>query len=87
MTPENFCYWLQGFIEISGLQAISEEQVNVINDHLKLVFQKVTPSKPYTGIRSMDLPDSHPHPSSKYCALTTPGTLSELLRTKTALSC
>ena len=48
MTPENFCYWLQGFIEMSGLHidcpiSITPRQVEIIKDHLKLVFEKKTP--------------------------------------------
>jgi hypothetical protein len=43
MTPENFCYWLRGFIELSGDDAeLSPEQVKMINEHLDLVLKKVT---------------------------------------------
>ena len=44
MTPENFTYWLQGFIEISNPKVISEEQTQIIKDHLNLVFKKETPN-------------------------------------------
>lgn len=47
MTPENFCYWLQGFIETANPTSIDELQTKVIKDHLQLVFNKVTP-KYYT---------------------------------------
>lgn len=45
MTPEQFCYWLQGFAEITAAtnQAPTAEQWKVINDHLQTVFKKVTP--------------------------------------------
>ena len=69
MTPENFCYWLQGYFELSGfkddkelqnllnqadwldrpnimkkhLSKLSYEQVECVQDHLKLVFKKITP--------------------------------------------
>lgn len=43
MTPENFCYWLQGFFEISGTKKLNEKQVGEITNHLQLVFTKVTP--------------------------------------------
>lgn len=44
MTPENFCYWLRGYIELSGPGTnLSPEQIKIINDHLSLVMQKVTP--------------------------------------------
>jgi len=45
MTPENFCYWLQGYIEIADPQTIKEESLSVIKNHLDLVFHKVTESK------------------------------------------
>ena len=43
MTPENFIYWLNGFFEISGCNNLTDEQVQIIKDHLKLVLQKKTP--------------------------------------------
>jgi len=45
MTPENFCYWLQGFSELNG-QAPTEDQWKSIAEHLELVFKKVTPAGP-----------------------------------------
>lgn len=45
MSPERFCDWLQGFVEISESDTISEKQWLVIKDHLKLVFDKVTPNR------------------------------------------
>ena len=44
MTPENFAYWLQGFFELTddGLP-LTNTQVEIIKDHLTLVFTKVTP--------------------------------------------
>lgn len=46
MTPENFCYWLQGYIELSNCQNLTPEQIQMIRDHLQLVFKKETPSYP-----------------------------------------
>jgi len=40
MTPENFCYWLQGYFEISDSKELTEKQINVIQSHLHLVFNK-----------------------------------------------
>jgi hypothetical protein len=45
MTPENFTYWIQGFFEISDAKKLDETQVQIIKDHLDLVFNKVTPSR------------------------------------------
>lgn len=41
MTPLNFCYWLQGYIEIAG-EPPSPAQFEVIKEHLALVFKKET---------------------------------------------
>lgn len=38
MTPENFCYWLQGLLEVG-------QPDTLIQDHLTLVFTKLTPNK------------------------------------------
>lgn len=45
MTSEAFAYWLKGFFEISDAKEISEKQVQIIKDHLDLVFHKVTPNR------------------------------------------
>lgn len=41
MTPQNFCYWLQGFFEITGtdIKSLNEKQINMIKAHLRLVFR------------------------------------------------
>jgi len=44
MTPENFVYWLQGFLELSHQTSLDEIQTKVIRDHLALVFEKKTPT-------------------------------------------
>lgn len=51
MSPENLCFWLQGFLEISNQenQELSAQQVQIIKDHLALVFKKETPV--YTSTR------------------------------------
>lgn len=43
MTPEQFCYWLQGFNEINRRYP-TEKEWEIIADHLKTVFFKTTPS-------------------------------------------
>jgi len=42
MTEKDFCYWLQGFFELNGVEALSEEQTKIIQEHLQLVLNKVT---------------------------------------------
>lgn len=43
MNSEQFTMWLHGFFEISGSNSLTEKQVQIIKDHLDLVFKKVTP--------------------------------------------
>ena len=48
MTCENFCFWLQGFFEMQPPNTVdkklvlSPEQVEMIRQHLQLVFKNVT---------------------------------------------
>lgn len=45
MQSRDFCYWLQGFFEVSGAKSTSEEQTKMIRDHLNLVFvHEIDPS-------------------------------------------
>ena len=44
MTPENFVYWLNGFIELENPVKIDERQTQEIKNHLALVLKKQTPS-------------------------------------------
>lgn len=46
MSPENFVYWLQGFFELTDSKNLSESQIQVIKNHLVLVFDKKTPDVP-----------------------------------------
>lgn len=43
MTPEQFCYWLQGLMEIQNPNELSAEQVEIIKDQLKFVLTKASP--------------------------------------------
>lgn len=43
MDATSFAYWLHGFFEISDSNSLTEKQVQIIKDHLDLVFNKVTP--------------------------------------------
>lgn len=45
MKARDFCYWLQGFFELRGTTAMSEEQVVAVKNHLALVFKhEIDPS-------------------------------------------
>lgn len=41
MTPENFCMWLNGYVELNG-DVPNEDQWAVIVEHLQSVFKKTT---------------------------------------------
>lgn len=38
MTSVDFCFWLQGFFELSGTDTVTDEQVKIIKNHLNLTF-------------------------------------------------
>ena len=43
MTTQNFCYWLQGYFELTGTDAfLTDEQSKTIRDKLQSVFVKQT---------------------------------------------
>lgn len=45
MTSRDFCFWLQGYLELSGPVALSKEQTECIRRHLALVFKhEIDPS-------------------------------------------
>lgn len=39
MNTIDFCYWLQGFFELSECDHLSEKQTTAIKNHLNLVFK------------------------------------------------
>ncbi len=43
MTPENFAYWLNGFVELTQGQTPNPAQWKAIQEHLALTLKKVTP--------------------------------------------
>jgi hypothetical protein len=45
MTPEQFVFWLQGFMETANPKVVNETQTQIIKDHLALVFNKETPDR------------------------------------------
>ncbi len=42
MKETNFCYWLQGYFELTENKSMTEKQVKVIKEHLALVMNKTT---------------------------------------------
>ena len=45
MTPEQFCYWLQGYYELTNDTDRLSQRDHIIRDHLKTVFDKQTPER------------------------------------------
>lgn len=42
MTPRDFIYWLNGYLELSPNRTLSAAQLKVVKDHLALVLTNVT---------------------------------------------
>jgi hypothetical protein len=38
LGAEKFCYWLQGFFEMTKAETMTLEQVKMVKEHLHLVF-------------------------------------------------
>jgi hypothetical protein len=45
MTPEQFCYWLQGRAEMQPNNPPSAEEWKMVREHLQLVFRKETSAR------------------------------------------
>jgi hypothetical protein len=39
MNPLDFCYWLQGLMEVGNPKTLDETQVQHIKNHLNMVFE------------------------------------------------
>jgi hypothetical protein len=45
MTSRDFCYWLQGHLEIADPKTLDEKQLLMVKKHLSLVFvHEIDPS-------------------------------------------
>ena len=58
MTPEQFAYWLNGFVEMTPNGQPSPQQWEMIKAHLQTVFHKVTPMpavRPQTDLSISEL--------------------------------
>jgi len=73
MTPEAFAYWLQGFFELSQSNQLSETQVQVIRDHLQLVFNKQTPDRKFTLAPLVEMFERDHTGTPKFCQRDTTG--------------
>lgn len=52
MSPEQFAYWLQGFVELNGGKLPTAAQWKSIKEHLGEVFTKVTQPVDVPSVRS-----------------------------------
>jgi hypothetical protein len=60
MTPQDFCYWLQGFAELTD-KPPTAAQWKAIQDHLALAFTKVTPTYDWLKLgQTPNLPHTSP---------------------------
>lgn len=64
MTPNDFCFWLNGYLEMSGAESIDKAQTDILKDHLKLVFEKKTPYYNYVGGSGISLTSISYDPSN-----------------------
>ena len=47
MQSRDFCFWLQGFLEMSNSKTLDENQTQMLKNHLNLVFiHDIDPSMP-----------------------------------------
>jgi len=56
MNEREFCYWLQGLLELSDTKTLDEKQVQIIRDHLQLIFNKVTITYDWTTLNPPIIP-------------------------------
>lgn len=65
MRTSEFCYWLQGYFELSGDKALNERKVEVIKRHLNLVF--VHDLDPKQIKEKLQMMHDGPEPSPSTC--------------------
>ena len=60
MTSRDFVNWLNGFIELENPETINKQQVEVIKNHLKLVFfYEIDPSYTSDSNKQQQMQDIH----------------------------
>ena len=56
INSESFCYWLQGALEIMNPETLDKKQLQIVKDHLALVFKKITPDYTVTTTDTVTIP-------------------------------
>ena len=41
MKTTEFCYWLQGGLELNNNQTLDEKQTQIVKNHLNMVFEHI----------------------------------------------
>ena len=59
MTSRDFCFWLQGFFEISDDRFLDEDQCRRVKQHLALVFKHEIDPSIGPAPHQADLSDLH----------------------------
>ena len=55
MKSDDFCYWLNGFFDLTDAKEMSAEQTKVLREHLAMVFdQKVKPVSDFASKKDLD---------------------------------
>ena len=78
MTPDQFVYWLQGYLELEDAKnchitsdgphtSLNPDQVKVIQDHIRLVLTKATPEPASWPLPGTGEPFPN-YPGVTYCA-------------------
>ena len=77
ITTENFAFWLKGYFELTGVSNdLTPMQVQIIKDHLDLMFKKETPNRGVRGVKLNEIMyDEVPYVAPMYnCSCTHDGT-------------
>lgn len=61
MKSRDFCYWLQGYFELSEEEVIGPNNVQKIKNHLNMVFKHEIDPSNGTPEHNKELSDIHKH--------------------------
>lgn len=65
MDAQDFAYWLQGFFEITEeTPVLTKKQVQMVKNHLNLVFEKVSDKELVSPDLALDIEKKFPSSSS-----------------------
>ena len=60
MNSRDYCFWLQGFFEISETEQLTTKQIEIIKNHLSLVFiHEIDPSMSDNPAHQQALNNTH----------------------------